>query len=234
MIGLIKKIKEHPFYVKYQVFILPLVSFVICIALLILVVFPNVMAFSKNNDQINELKAKTDSLKQKISALESVDADLYKKNTSLALTILPSEKNIPEALNQVLLLLSSNRLQLLDISLSSSEQAKQGTQSFGVKVEVSGEESSVRNFILDTKETLRLMGITKIDITGGTNGVYQASVNLDIFYEALPTSLGSLDQPVTLPSKSELDLLAKAEAAQATEESDSQSSVPIGKDNLFE
>src|SRR5687768_17267667 len=114
----IKDLLKNPLYIQYRDYIMPVVSFLISIALIVLVILPQIPQIGATNTQIEEVQAKTDALTQKSSTLESMDEEDYKTYLTTASQVLPSDRNIPNAIDNILRLVNANRLDLTSITFA--------------------------------------------------------------------------------------------------------------------
>lgn len=233
---LLKAVFKNPLFLKYQAFILPGFSLAACFILLVLIILPNIDGLINSRKTLVETRQKIDLYNTKAQSLESVDTTLYKEYIKTSLLAIPMEQDIPGAVNQVKFLVSSSKLKLESIALGgvSSDRGKSG--SLQVSISVSGDLSALKNFISKARELPRLMKITNFEFTASQDGRVQASLSLVAFHQPLITSIGSLDQPVSLISKTDTEILSKINTYKSSMPSLSAPlvNVPKGKSNPFE
>lgn len=227
-------LKENPLFVKYNNFLVPVFSFLVCLILIIFVIIPQIQEYLASQTEEQNLKAKILQLTQKKQILDSIDVELYKSNLEVALNILPSDKDIPGAIGDLLILLSANRLRLINVSLS-GDTTLNNSKALVIKIETAGDPQSINNFLTSTGDSIRLMRVGRIETSGGRDNTVSASFDIAAFYEPIPTVSSALDAKVNLPTEEDLELIKRVQAQLETgSDSEATTSSPLGKDNLFQ
>lgn len=235
MNNLLKSIKENPILLKYQVFLMPIFSFMICILLLVFLIIPQLLGFAEQNTQRESLFVKKQQLEAKIASLNKVNLESYKSDIATALIALPQEKDVPAALSQVLYLLSSNRLRLNEVSLSGSDLMVDGVKAFQIRVDATGTNSALRNFTESVKSSTRILSLEKLVVTAGSSLTeLEATIDLIAYFEPLPTAVGGVDQEIKLPTQSDLEVLNKIKSSQVGSGEIDTTTIPLGKTDLFQ
>lgn len=202
-------ISRNPLYLKYSVFVIPFVTLLAALIILLLITIPQSFKLVENNQVLAEVKQKKVDYQTKISTLNKVDTEEYKSDLNDVLYHLPTDKDIPSAINSILDVLSSAGLTLTNFSLGSTTPAKNGTESFGVNIDISGNIIQLKNFIDLADKSSRLMKITDLSINNSTGQDIQASIDLMVFYAPLDTSVKtSAEQKITLLTEEDQKLLA--------------------------
>lgn len=232
----IKKITANPLYQSYNLVIVPAISVLLCLLIAALITIPQALKITDTNKKITENKAEQAFYKRKIAELQQIDTELYKKNLDTALVALPSDRDIPSAISDILNLLSSSGLQLYGMTFNQTGGAP-GLESFQIKLDVVGDLSQLKQFIALSKETTRILKIDSIEITSSTsNSQTQANLNILAFYQAIPPSVTvPIDQKVNLFT--EVDQAVVDKIRQNTTYTDfsaaTASAVEVGKDDPF-
>lgn len=241
---MIKKLKEE--ITRHKLIVFPVFSGLTCILVIVFIIFPHILSIIETNKVLDSTREKNDDLNKKLTILKQIDKVVYTENTKTALLAIPADKNVPEAISQVAFLLTSNNLTLDSMVFSGgslNEQPSKDVASYRLTLSIAGEVSSLKDFILKIINTPRLMRITKLEVTGGkASGSVQATVTLDVFFQPLPSSIGNIEQPVSVASADELALLTKIKDYQknipllSTPNIDGSSDItgPKGKLNPFE
>lgn len=208
----LKTIAQNPFFVKYQVFILPTVSIGISLLLFVLVIIPQTLSFIGSFSTITDTESKITNLNKKAEILTQVDQGLYRNNINTTLIAFPAEKDIPGSISQLLFLLNSSNLKLGSMGFSggTANQAGATLNSFQVKLEVEGSLSDVKTFVNKFKEVPRIMKVSGIELSGRAEAV-QASITLTTYYQDLVNDLGDVEKPLELVNDKETQILSQIE-----------------------
>lgn len=231
----IEQLRAHPLYKKYELFVPPILCVVIVIALLVAVVVPNVLQYFETGKKITEAQDKVAFFKEKEALLKSVNKEDFTEGINRSLVILPTDKEAPTAIAQLYYILGLTNMTVENISFSDAGGATDG-KSFKIALELKGSLSSLTNFILQLKEAPRIMRINTLEVSGaGGTGEILSSITIDAFYEPLPGSISSIDQPVNQPTKKELEALdSLATSSFPSIGAEEDYSGPKGKPNPFE
>lgn len=225
---------------KYKTIIIwSLISAVLSAVLIMLVILPQLVLVRQTDQDLKKNQQKIEAFKKKISDLQSIDENEYKDDLGVTLVSLPAEKDLPAALDQIQILLAKNKLQLSNISFDSSpvsDAASSTTQSFQIKMGVSGDSDSFKSFIGDLRSAPQIMKLSGLSITASSGGLSQNSVTLTAYYQAPPKSLGSVDQTISLLSGKDKDLIKtlSSNAQSIPIISSSQTTTQRGKSNPFQ
>lgn len=229
-------VTKHPLYIKYGVFLFPIVVLLTGILIILLITIPQTLKLIENNTTIDQIKQKKTAYQEKITTLNKIDATLYKSDLNDVLYILPNEKDIPSAINSVLDLLASSGLTLTNFSLGASLPPQNGVESFGVSIEVTGTLEQLKNLISLSEKSSRLVKIVALKINN-SNTSTQTTVDLQIFYAPLDLTVSlDPDQPISLLTDEEKQTLSNikqniATIAPMTEET--ITNTPTGKEDPF-
>lgn len=203
----LKKILENPLVSKFKVFVMPAVAIIICLLLFVFIVGPQVVSTFQATNAAKEADAKIKLLNNKINQLEQIDENAYKQDIETALIAIPTEKDIAVAIGQVQTLLSSNNLQLDAMSFGVNPPEGK-TQSFLVKVDVSGNVQSLKDFTAKVKNYPRLFKVSSVNISNNSGTKVQAGIILIAYFQEVQNKIGDVDQPLTLPTDKDREILA--------------------------
>lgn len=225
------------FYLKYQLFIKPLLVSIFCVTVIYLVLIPQIGAFTSTNGNLASSQTKLGILQVKASELDSLDKELYIKNLQLVLTALPEDRQVAQALVVVQDTLNRDGLVLENAKLLSGAGDK-NQRSYQLQLVVRGDISKVRQFLLDLKKAPRLVQILDVNSQTGTSGLeIESQLTLEIFYGPLPKTLGEIDQPIPKLTDNDQQVIANiAKAVQTTGalgSLESSSSSSLGKADPF-
>lgn len=222
------------FYTKYKIFIIPTVIGLICIGILGFVIFPQVLEYLKDMDQFTIAQNRIVSLNQKATELKTIDQATRQQQLKTALTILPTDRSVPQAMAALQTLVTKSNLVLKNTAYSAV--SKSGETSFSFTITVLGPLSSIRNFLNSLSEGPRIFKVESIALRFQPGGLLaEADIPLSVFYTPAPTTKISLDQPVSQISSKQEELIAKlTKAMAAAEVSSTSSAVPLGKADPFQ
>lgn len=228
---------KNPILLKYQPFILPVISVIFCLLLLTLVTIPQLLNLIKSFQTLTDLNSKQSQLEDKISQLQKINKDSYKTNLETALIALPPEKDVPGAVDQILIMLSGSGLSLDGISFDNSTDSTVQTANYAIKLTISGNNSQFRAFIDRTRTSPRIIKINSIETGLGPSNLLQATISLLVFYQPLPTNISTNNTSVPLTSDNDFKLLERIKDNASTIPTLSQldiTNVPTGKSDPFQ
>lgn len=213
---MIKKIKEifkeqkkNPIYQKYEYAFLPTFSAIVFLGLVTLVIAPNVTKLIETNRNIEDLIIRKQSLETKLRGLEQSDPETVKKNIETTLMALPEDKDIPGAINQLLYLVNTNNLILTGVSFTPASGVEDGTSTYQVKMDVTGDLINLRNFVNRIKENVRLLKPDSLEITGARFTEIQSTIAVKVYFQPLQNSIGDVEKPLPVITQKDLEALAK-------------------------
>ncbi len=201
------------------------------------VIIPQAHAFIDVGQQLKQLQGRSQALNTKLAALQAEDENADKENLQVALTILPTEEKVTEALITVQDLLAKSGMALYTANYT-TQRTKVGS-GFTLSVVAKGDMNGVRSFLSSLDSAPRIFRVNSIDVRSdlSNHGVMDAEIPLSVFYEPLSgaISTGNLDKPLPQLSAQDKQLLEKLTGVLAQfPESASGSAVEVGKDNPFE
>lgn len=231
----LEKLRSNPIYRKYEMFIPPIVCAVIVILLLVTVIVPNVFQYIETNKKITEAEDKLAFFQEKESLLKSVNKEQYTAGVNRSFNILPTDKEAPAAIAQLYYIIGLTNMSVENISFSDAGSSNDG-KSFKIALEIKGNLSNLTGFILELKKAPRIMRINSLEVNAPSNASdILASLTIDAFYEPLPASISSIDQPIKQPTAKDLEILNNlANSSFPSVGSEQDFSGPKGKPNPFE
>lgn len=227
---------NSPFYLQYHQYMVPGIVLVTGLLITILVTIPQLFKSFETSKRINELKEKNAFYQIKVSSLEGIDIELYKRNLDTALIALPVEKNIPAVAGELLIALGASGLSLDGITFASTPVEAGKISELAFKIEVSGSKDNLTNFLERIKLTPRIIKLTSIDISKSV-GRINASIGFATLYQQLPEHIGSVDEAVPQITSEEtqslVEIETKARAMPQTAPAESGSTAVRGKLDPF-
>jgi Tfp pilus assembly protein PilO len=182
----------------------------------------------ENNRQEN----KSTALSQKIELLQTLDAvDLEEKVKKLE-EVFPSEKPVLNLLASLIQLSRDEGVIFGGLELKpgeiTEEKEAEKLEEFLINFTIQGELAKITSFINHLEETAPLMKIEEMSLS--LEGP-QVSLGVKVYYQALPESLGPIDQPLNLLSEEEKAVLAEILSYRQIKVI--KSTAPAGKSDLF-
>lgn len=229
------KVKE--IYYKYNIFLIPVIVGIVCVGILVFVVMPQTLDYFKERTKIEELFNKIGMLNSKTEELKSVDEEAMKKDLVVALTVLPADRDVPQAMNVLQGLINRSNLVLKSTAYSAGTK-NTGKNGFSFTISVVGSLSSIKNFISELQNSARVFKVESVELNfQGTGSLVEATMPLTVFYEPAPKTLITTDSIVPKINDSDQELitnLSKSIYQTETQSTVSAASVPLGKSNPFE
>lgn len=230
-----KDLKE--FYQKYKLLIWPGGSVAASTAIAAFVIFPQFLSYLKTTDQIASIQQEIEVLNTKAGELRNIDEQEISRNTRVVLTVLPTDQEVPSAMNTLQDLVNKSGLKLNGTSYSNSSKAP-GDTSFLLNISVSGSLSSVREFLINLQDAPRIFQVEAIGARFQPGAAaLEVQIPLSVLYEAAPQVTMSLTNPVPRLTDEEQNLFSQLSKFILTEQQTvdtSRSVVPLGKANPFE
>lgn len=235
MISRFRLFFKSDIYLKYQIFIWPVLSILICLILLLNMILPHIQKIQDNKKTLSEVKEKNRLLLNKAQTLEKINPDTYKENLQAALLALPEGQDIPGILGQILNLISVNSLGLEGINFSPSSAAN-GISNYQIKIQVSGHKDNVQAFIQNLKENPRILKLSSIDLNGlSQTNSFQSNMELTTYYQQFPPDIGNIEAQISLLSEEDKQYLSdlKSLLKASTQTQTLIPSTPTGKSDPF-
>ncbi len=231
-----KGIIKSPVIQKYQPFVLPVLSVVFCLLLLILVTIPQLLKLLETFKTLDGINRTQSVLNTKLSALKTINQEEYNTDLDTALIALPPEKDVPGAVDQILIMLAGSGLHLDGISFDNSSDRTVPIENYAVRMTVSGDINQLKTLFDKTKDSPRIIKINSIETGTGPTNALGATISLLVFYRPLPASVNTDSPTVPLITDSDIKLLERIKLNASTIPTLSQldvSSIPTGKADPF-
>lgn len=234
------------FYRRYKFAVWPALSAVISVAVVITVIIPQFLGFLKGRDELKNIYDKTLTLQAKELELAEVDENRINESLQLAYTVLPKNRDIPEAATLLKNLAEKNGLSVKNLGFSGS--SLEGTEStFQLNIGVVGTLSIIKQFLNDLKISGRLLqtGPITLYFERQSEGI-EAEIPLTVYYDNSTDTVQLLtDQPIAKLNDADQRLLEELTSGlgaivpvvrepQTSSLTESEKSVLLGKENPFE
>lgn len=164
------------------------------------------------NDEVNRMQTK-------LTMLTSLDQSTLEQDSLDVLSAVPTDKSVETLLSTVEAVASKYDLLISDLAIEgigtiASGSAKQLTKPEGnvltEMITIEGELLQIRNFLDDCVKVRRLLRVRGLELSAiPKTRRLTARLSIEVFYAALPTTLGKASDPLVPFSQQELDVLEK-------------------------
>lgn len=214
----------------YQGLIVSIGILLICGFGFVLGVVPLAQKAIDQNREFNTLSAEVNILKNKVSVLETLDEETIRNTLQTLLSAVPSDKSLSTLLGTVDGLAAQTGISVDTFSLSklgglstasaerlSADEQGAGSNILPFTISIAGTLDQMRAFLTASISVRRLFRIRTLDVSFLKTGTVSASMvsanmAMDAFYSPLPSTIGSVNQPLTALTNTDDDLIAKVAA----------------------
>ncbi len=195
---------------KYQNIIIPVAAFVFGLLILIFVTVPQVTKYLDEQKNLAQIKKDKNFYIQKANLLKQISTDTYKDNLNSALLALPSDQDIPGAINQILANLEANKLILQGMTFSNKGTPTGDVNNYQISIQVQGNIESLKNFVNSLTSAGRILTLSHLEFSSlGNTKIVQSSMEMATYFQPLPEKIGGIDQPISLLSSDEQKFISK-------------------------
>lgn len=230
-------ILTNPMYIKYKHYLVPGIVLVIALLISGLVTVPQVFRLFETFKTIDDLNQKKQFYQVKNAELQNLNLESYQADLDTALLALPVDKNIPGVTGELLTALSGSGMTLDGITFANSPAESDKVEEFMLRMDISGSESELKNFLERVKLTPRIIKMTSLEIGKSKDGRLTAAVGFVTLYQALPKNISSVDEPLPVITQTQSEALAgikaKVQAFPADTSGGNGSGGIVGKLNPF-
>lgn len=203
---------NSPFFLKHRHLIVPGIVLVLALLIVSLITVPQFLKLFETFRTIDELNAKKAFYQKKIAGLGSLDLALYRKDLETALIALPVDKDITGVTGELLVALSGSGMSLGGVTFAADSPGSEKVQEYTIKMEVTGSEDNLRNFLERVKLTPRIIKLESIEIGRGKGNLISASLGFITLYQQLPQHIGSVDEDLPQITTADLQILTDIDA----------------------
>ncbi|MFA5933326.1 MAG: hypothetical protein WCV81_03650 [Microgenomates group bacterium] len=223
------------YYFKYRIYIIPSAVGLVCLLIIGFVIVPQMLEIFKERESSGVLFNRIDLLNKKANELNAIDDTKLQQNLVTALTVMPTDRDVPQAMAVLQDLISKSNLSLKSTSYAAGSKTS-GQNSFQLTISVLGPLDSARSFLNSLREAPRIYQVDSIGLRFQPEGsLVSLDLPLTVFYQPAPATVLSVDQPVAKIDVKQEDLIANLIKVAAQKEVFATSSaVPIGKEDPFQ
>lgn len=234
---MIKKEDLIELHNKYRLIIYPVLVAISSLILTAFVIFPTLLELLSDRKSSEELTSKSKILEVKAATLEVLDDSELKKNLSLALIALPSDKDLITAISSLQNIVRSSGFNILNLQVGGSLNKSSGSLGFSLKTEINGPQLRLSALLEAIESTTPIMKVGDVTISSSTSGVVSGSILVEVFYAPIQPSTPAAQSPLPELSEKDYQTLSSLniEAPSTTGEGNqSFTLLPRGKANPFE
>ncbi len=189
----------------YQNLLVSLVLLVFCLVSVIFGVLPSAHKIQELVSQMRDVSESTAGLQKKLDSLVLLDEGTLRQQLSSVLSAVPAERSFPTLFETIEGVAGQTGVAVLQMQISggttlatpsaakvSAADKKLGTRTIPFTVTISGSLQAVQQFITVVPGVRRLLRIRTFSISFPRDDrPLTVAIDMDAFYEPLPTSLGS-------------------------------------------
>jgi hypothetical protein len=190
---------------NYQSMIVSGAIILFCVIALIFAVIPSVQKIQEMFVQVSDIAAEAEGLQKKLNVLNALDEQTLRFQLASVLTAVPGDRSFPSLFETVEGVAARTGVVVQQMGLSggttlatpsaaklSAADRKLGARTVPFSVTVNGSISAVQEFITLAPNVRRLLRIRTFAIAFPPDErPLTVSIEMDAFYEPLPTSLGT-------------------------------------------
>lgn len=202
----------------YRKLAFPVVSVLVSAVVIFLVVLPQIIQLINNQKILNDLNTQVDNLDSKIAALSSISTPEYETNLNIVTKALPGSKDYIDSTPYIQDAIDKSKVQLTGLSFSESP-ATGALSAYQIKVDITGNLLQLNQFLSQINRSVRVIRVSKIDITSGSSGGdLSATISILAYYSAVKKPNLSISQPVINLSEQEQSELIKLDKSLKTQD----------------
>lgn len=222
------------FYTRYKLVIWPVIVGLCSVVIIALVIVPQLLSYFSLKQQGDELNNRLGLLQVKAKELQQIDPQVYNKNLNLALSALPPEKEVPQAVTILQTFISQSGMTLEAIKFASG-QTTTINNNYQINITVLGDFNSLKKLLTNIRNSPRIYRVDMINAQSSRGGTsVEADITMTVFYEPLNNTIGAVDQPLPqLTDKDQHVLTDLSTKNQVVATNASVLTVPLGKSDPF-
>lgn len=219
---------------QYKIVIYPVLVGLASLFLIIFLILPQISGFFSGQSNLEVAKNRLEILTAKAEGLEAIDNDQLQKQVALAVTALPSGKDLARVIGVMQGVAKASGLALLSVQIGQTTSSA-ASGGFSVKVEVSGSEFALSNFLRNVESSSRVMKVGAMDLAfSKVQNNIDAAVTVEVFYSPTPQALGAVTDSLPQITPEDEKIIISLSRAPVSTYSASPANILIGKSNPFE
>lgn len=224
------------FYLKYKFIIFPMTVALSSLFLIIFAIYPQTARLINNQTAAVELLNRSKLLETKVAALESYDIEGLTRKVGSAMTVFPADKDFGNILGLLNQSTAGTGFTISAVTLGSSGNKLGNSDSFEIKLDVSGSRGMFPVFLSNLENSSRLIRINTIDVSSKqASESIEAVLIVAVLYSMPPQNFGTPDSPLPAFSREEEELMAALPEVRSTAQASASAETPSrGRSNPFE
>ncbi|MBI2028730.1 MAG: hypothetical protein HYT07_03935 [Candidatus Levybacteria bacterium] len=207
-------------YNRNKYFIVPTIVVFVCLALVILVIIPQIKTLFVVQEEARNASQKLSTLRNNLGTLENLDVGLLESQLRTSTLALPINKDFGGILNAIFFASQKTGVRIGRFSFAvgeltqgeqeeeqEEEQKEEGSTSTGLTVTLDSDIGAVNSFITEIQKTLPLSEIGSV-----TTDSNSSTVTLLFYYKVLPVASLLKNLTINSISQEKLSLLSKMES----------------------
>lgn len=200
-----KKEELSKFYLKFRLYIFPSVVALSSLIMIVFIIYPQALKLIDSQKQQEDLITKSQFLEAKAAALENLDDSDLTKKVSYVLNAYPQEPDFVNVLGILQTDANQNGFGISALTVNSGASSG-SSQKYTVKLDAIGSRNSLSRFITSIESSGRLIKVKSIEISPGRDtDSANVSLEVEVLYASIPSSLGGGSADSPLPVLSEKD-----------------------------
>lgn len=222
-------------YFSHKLIVYPLACGLVGLLLIILVIIPQIRSYFENRAVLRQTTHRKEVLELKADQLEKLDGSGLSQNLSQALAALPTEKDFTGVIGSVQRLTSQFGYSLIALTVSQAQIDTSGGSGFVLSLEVGGPKQNFEALLKSFETTVPVMKVKSIEIGSLQTDSVGATLQLDVYYSAAPSTFGAVDEPLASLTEEDKKIVSSlSQLAAPAEATTSVTLTPRGKPNPFE
>jgi Tfp pilus assembly protein PilO len=225
-----------PLLLKKRHVIMPALTVLAVLAVIVLVVAPQVLGYFATGEEIASKSNRVTSLEVKAAELENLNSLEFQEGLQVVSTVLPPDSDIPGAVAELQDLVRSSGLELVGISYVPLDK---NAKSFQLSVNVSGSLLQIRSLLIALQSAPRIYQVQTITLRQVETKT-EASIPITVFFGGVSPKSPGADAPLALLTDEERELLNRIRtnlnvtpvSSQSNNSTSSAQSVPVDPANI--
>lgn len=205
-----KKEELLKLYQSYRLYIFPAIIGLSSLILIVFIIYPQMAKLISNQKVEEEFTIKSNFLEAKAQTLGSYDpADLERK-VNIAVGSYPVDKDFISAVSLLQSIVTEAGFNISSISLGSGLAKSTGSQSYSIKLDLTGQNSLLPTLLNKIENSSRVMKVGSVETVIAKDGnAATVALSVDVLYSSAPSSFGSVESPLPELSAQEEEVIAK-------------------------
>lgn len=204
------------FYQTYKFSIFPFIVVFSSLILIIFVIYPQASRLLTGQKTEIEILEKAKVLEAKAETLESYDPGGLSSKVGYTLASFPVDQDFTTGITLLQDLSARSGFAITSIAVGIAPVTGKSSQSYNIKLDLSGPENLLPIFLSSIEDSPRLMKISSLEVSARAGQLAAISLSIDILYSPIPGNFGSVDSPLPALSADDEEILTKIARVSST------------------